>query len=529
MNTAFYPNLMWNSRFSSVSNDPFDNSLGFQFPPPEGDSLFNLSYDYVNNIKHLLVAQGHIPFTELPEMTGFTGTANQAVAFSGFSGLTIQNGNPNGIAKNAKPLLFLPQQKNTASRQLNCLDPDFSPFDDGHGFSVPPVDPYYNTPNYAIRSAVLDLINNNPAYVNLFKEIYPEVPQEPVNFIMVGEVLAEFEFSLTFAQAPIDKFAKGNHNAMTNAEKRGALIFFGKGNCVSCHAVSDASSQMFSDFQVHNVGTPQIYPEFGPGTGNVPFSELGCTNKTATGRLDFGREEFTGNIDDRYKFRSSPLRNVKLQPFFFHNGSFNDLKNAIAFHLNPLNNINSYTPGNNGVPANLHYMPSDMPDVMATIDPALAAGIDLTPAELDDLFVFVRDALYDNSAAPEKMKKLIPQTVPSGVAVSFFEDPPSGGLSPSNGERAAVEKNGLETNMDNLLRASVKSNPTANQFSVQVSGEAHVEIKLIVRDVKGNVLETRNNIQSGDAIQFGGGYQSGLILAELIQGDNKITLKLIKL
>ena len=35
INTAFYPALMWNSRFHSVSGDPFDNSQGFVFPPPE--------------------------------------------------------------------------------------------------------------------------------------------------------------------------------------------------------------------------------------------------------------------------------------------------------------------------------------------------------------------------------------------------------------------------------------------------------------------------------------------------------------
>src|SRR5215813_8238577 len=38
-NTAFFPNLMWNSRFSALSNNPFDNSAEFLFPPPEGLSL----------------------------------------------------------------------------------------------------------------------------------------------------------------------------------------------------------------------------------------------------------------------------------------------------------------------------------------------------------------------------------------------------------------------------------------------------------------------------------------------------------
>src|SRR5947207_4048832 len=33
INTAFFPNLMWNSRFASLAGDPFDNSAVFIFPP----------------------------------------------------------------------------------------------------------------------------------------------------------------------------------------------------------------------------------------------------------------------------------------------------------------------------------------------------------------------------------------------------------------------------------------------------------------------------------------------------------------
>ena len=40
VNTAFYPNLMWNGRFSAPSGDPFNNSPGFLFPAPEGSIKF---------------------------------------------------------------------------------------------------------------------------------------------------------------------------------------------------------------------------------------------------------------------------------------------------------------------------------------------------------------------------------------------------------------------------------------------------------------------------------------------------------
>lgn len=62
-NTAFFPTLMWNSRFASLSFDPFDNSLGFTFPLPEGLTL--------SDKVHLLVAQAFIPPTERVEAAGF--------------------------------------------------------------------------------------------------------------------------------------------------------------------------------------------------------------------------------------------------------------------------------------------------------------------------------------------------------------------------------------------------------------------------------------------------------------------------
>ena len=69
VNTAFYPKLMWNGRFSAISGDPFDNSQGFLFPPPEGTTRFPANDP---DFRHLLQAQAHIPPTELSEAAGFT-------------------------------------------------------------------------------------------------------------------------------------------------------------------------------------------------------------------------------------------------------------------------------------------------------------------------------------------------------------------------------------------------------------------------------------------------------------------------
>ena len=85
----------------------------------------------------------------------------------------------------------------------------------------------------------------------------------PIDFTMFGLAIAEFEFTLTFADAPIDQFARGQEKAMTASEKRGALLFFGEAGCVRCHAVAGESNEMFSDFQDRVIGVPQIAPFFG--------------------------------------------------------------------------------------------------------------------------------------------------------------------------------------------------------------------------------------------------------------------------
>jgi len=75
VNTAFYPRLMWNGRFSSISGDPFDNSKGFLFPPPEGTTRFPPNDP---DFQHLLQAQAHIPPTELSEAAAFTGICDSS-------------------------------------------------------------------------------------------------------------------------------------------------------------------------------------------------------------------------------------------------------------------------------------------------------------------------------------------------------------------------------------------------------------------------------------------------------------------
>ena len=324
INAAFYPALMWNSRFHALSGDPFENSAGFVFPAPEGTTL---SY-----LPHLLTAQAFIPPTERVEAAGF----------------------------------------------------------------------HFPGGNDDIRGEVLRRLNATQNYRQLFARAFQHVKAgAPITFDDFGRAIAEFEFTQTYADAPIDRYARGIDNALSPSEKRGGVLFFGRAGCVSCHATSGKSNEMFSDFRQHVAGIPQIAPSH----GNVVFDGPGANE-------DFGLEQVTANPADRYAFRTSPLRNVALQPAFMHNGAFVRLEDAIRYHVDAVRGAATFTTGR--LPADLQGPLGPMAPVLARLDDALRQPVSLTDGEFADLVDFVRNGLLDPDARPQRLRRLIPEKLPSG-------------------------------------------------------------------------------------------------------------------
>lgn len=334
LNAAFYPKAMWNSRFESLSGDPFDNRLGFKMPEPEGQRLSYFS--------HLLAAQTCMPVTDRAEMAGFA----------------------------------------------------------------------FNGDNFAIRATLARRVDGIKRYRKLFGKVYPEVKAgAPITFDMIANAIAEYELTLVYANAPIDRFARGEVAAMSEEEKRGALLFFGKARCVECHAVSGAANEMFSDFAAHVVAVPQLVPE----NTNATFDGANTDE-------DYGYEQVTHNPDDRYKFRTSPLRNLAAQPTYFHNGAFTHIRTAILHHLNAYESARRYDPIAEGIAKDLRRLGPIEP-LLSRLDPILKTPIELTADELQQLTAFVRDSLFDERAKFEILVKQKPDIVPSGLKPFFYEYP----------------------------------------------------------------------------------------------------------
>ena len=110
-----------------------------------------------------------------------------------------------------------------------------------------------------------------------------------------------------------DKYLQGELSVLTTEQKKGAVLFFGKGRCASCHAGS-----FFSDFSFHSIGVPQGF--FGPHTRH----------------RDIGRAAVTHRREDLYLFRTPPLIDAKSTSPYGHNGVFTTLKEVVVHHFTPL-------------------------------------------------------------------------------------------------------------------------------------------------------------------------------------------------
>lgn len=172
---------------------------------------------------------------------------------------------------------------------------------------------------------------------------------------------------------------------------------------------------MFSDFKQHVIAVPQIAPDpNNMDAGNVMFDGPGRNE-------DFGLEQVTGNPADRYKFRTSPLRNIALQTTFFHNGAFTRLEDAIRHHFNVQQSARFYNPAVAGVAQDLRGATGPIEDALSRVDYRLASPRYLDQNEFRQLVDFVRNALLDPRAKPDRLRRLIPESVPSGKPVLTFQ------------------------------------------------------------------------------------------------------------
>ena len=214
------------------------------------------------------------------------------------------------------------------------------------------------------------LVVRDSVYRQLFNEAFPG---ESINREQAGLAIAAYERTLLASQAPFQQWLRGRRGAMTEEQKRGALVFFGKAQCATCHTGPALSSMTF-----HALG-------MGDMEGAGVFT--GSPNELARPE-DLGRGGFTGREEDLYAFKTPQLYNLTDSPFMGHGGTFNTVREVIAYK-------------NRAAPENLDVPPSRLAPAFQPLQ--------LTADEISALTAFIEEALYDPN-----LHRYTPDALPSG-------------------------------------------------------------------------------------------------------------------
>jgi len=244
----------------------------------------------------------------------------------------------------------------------------------------------------AIWDGIMKRLGNVPEYRGLFEAAYPGTRFSDMTFAHAANAIAGFLVDqLSFGDTPWDRFLAGRDDALTPAQLDGAKTFLTL-KCSICH-----TGPTFSDEQFHDVAVAQI----GPGEGDG-----------ATKRDDFGRMRVTGAASDRYRFRTTPLRNVELTGPYGHDGAVASLRAFVEHYSESDKKLLVYDPSQLE-PALRGTVLDNATAILAQRD-TLLDGVVFSPEIAEKLLQYM-NALTDDRA--RTLARVVPVRVPSGLPV----------------------------------------------------------------------------------------------------------------
>ena len=219
-----------------------------------------------------------------------------------------------------------------------------------------------------------ELANNN--WLAEFQTAFAsaEPAEQLITFDNIALALGEYQRSMVFVDTPWSAFLAGDDSAISDVAKRGALLFYGDLNpgiaCDSCHG---------GDFFTDERSTTTGFPQTGIGKGDG-----------VNGDEDFGREQQTGDPNDRFGFRTPTLLNLRATAPYTHTGTYGNLTEANGHYFIPDATRSAKFPGGSvcGVPqfANHPDCATLFPNTIQNSLTALATAVGLRMTDPDKTF-----------------------------------------------------------------------------------------------------------------------------------------------
>lgn len=151
------------------------------------------------------------------------------------------------------------------------------------------------------HEACVGKLHSIKGYAPLFKKAFGD---ETIDIDRVAKAIATFERTILTGNAPYDRWQAGDKKAMSASAVRGFNLFHGKASCAFCH---DGFNFSNSDFHNLGVGMQAAKP-------------------------DLGRYDQTKADEDKGKFKTPTLRNLKHTAPYMHDGSQKTLAEVVDFY-----------------------------------------------------------------------------------------------------------------------------------------------------------------------------------------------------
>lgn len=147
-----------------------------------------------------------------------------------------------------------------------------------------------------------------PGYRSTFDALYAGSSGSGVNENNLLDAIREFQLSMTIGNSKFDRYMAGDFFALSETERRGKALFFGKARCAECHSGSGFTNNSFH---------------------KLPFLSL----ENSEGLLDEGRKRVTLQLGDRGRFLTPGLRSITTSAPYFHDGSAADLDQVVRRYI----------------------------------------------------------------------------------------------------------------------------------------------------------------------------------------------------
>ncbi len=218
-------------------------------------------------------------------------------------------------------------------------------------------------------------------YLSMFDEVFPNFPPEKrYSAESAGLAIAAYERTLLANEAPFQQWLKGNQEAMSDLEKQGAIVFFGKAQCVDCHNGPALSSEGF----------------YALGMKDLNQNSEPIFNAPAIDPTNLGRGGFTNRVDDNFKFKVPQLYNLGDSPFYGHGASLRSIQEVLEYK-------NRAQAENQRVPD--HVLASEF------------QPLGLTDKDIQAITAFLSNALRD-----DQLSRYLPEALPTGNCFPFADD-----------------------------------------------------------------------------------------------------------